>query len=113
MTVLTDALPTLWHRDADLGVFSAIRHQVICLLMATCSSCLFTRTCSTDKQGNYFKLRHTSFAVTLTAEQTLHLIIRCLNVFFNNKKLSMCFAEALGLYNVCCRCWCSTLYGVS
>lgn len=56
ITVFTDALPAVWHRDADMGIFSTVCHQVICLLVATCSSCLFTRPCSTDKQGNYSKL---------------------------------------------------------
>lgn len=56
MTVLTDALPAVWHRDANMGIFSAVRHQVIRLLMATRSSCLFACPCFTDKQGNYSRL---------------------------------------------------------
>lgn len=53
VNVLTDALPAVWHRDADVGVFSSVRHQVICLLMATRSSGLFACTRSTDEQGNF------------------------------------------------------------
>lgn len=53
VNVLTDALLAVRHRDADVGVFSSVRHQVICLLMATCSSGLFACTCSTDEQGNF------------------------------------------------------------
>lgn len=72
MTVLTDALPAVRHRDADMGVFSTVRHQVIRLLMATRSSCLFARTCSTDKQGNYSKRAVIS---------TLVVIVNILNDF--------------------------------
>lgn len=53
LTVLTDALPAVWYRDADMGVFATVCHQVICLLMATRSAGLFARTCITDKQGDY------------------------------------------------------------
>lgn len=58
--VLTDALLAVRHRDADVGVFASVRHQVICLLMATCSSGMFACTRSTDKQGNfiYFNTFH-------------------------------------------------------
>lgn len=52
LLVLTDALLAVWHRDADVGVLSPVRHQVLRLLMATRSSGLFTRTHSADKQGN-------------------------------------------------------------
>lgn len=52
-TVLTDALPALRHRDANVGIFPAVRHQILCLPVVTRSSCLFACPCSTDKQGNY------------------------------------------------------------
>lgn len=53
LTVLTDALLAVRHRDADVGVFASVRHQVIRLLVATRSSSLFACTRSTDKQGNF------------------------------------------------------------
>lgn len=53
MAILTDALPAVRYGDADVGVLSAVRHQIICLLVATRSSCLFARARPTDKQGNY------------------------------------------------------------
>lgn len=56
VTVLSDALPAVWHRDANVGIFSAVRHQVVRLLVATRSSCLFACPRSTDKQGNYSRL---------------------------------------------------------
>lgn len=52
MPILTDALPAVRHRDADMGVFPTVCHQIIRLLMATCSSCLSARACPTDKQGD-------------------------------------------------------------
>lgn len=54
LAILTDALPAVRYGDADVGVLSAVRHQIICLLVATRSSCLFARARPTDKQGNYF-----------------------------------------------------------
>lgn len=54
LTVLTDALLAVRHRDADVGVFASVRHQVIRLLMATRSSGLFACTRSTDKQGKVY-----------------------------------------------------------
>lgn len=53
MAILTDALPAVRYGDADVGVLSAVRHQIIRLLVATRSSCLFARARPTDKQGNY------------------------------------------------------------
>lgn len=53
MAILTDALPAVRYGDADVGVLSAVRHQIICLLVATRSSRLFARARPADKQGNY------------------------------------------------------------
>lgn len=58
MYVISDALPAVRLRDANMGIFSVIRHQVVRLLVATCASCLFACPCSTDKQGSCSKLAH-------------------------------------------------------
>lgn len=54
--VLTDALLALRHRNANMGILSTVCHQVLCLLMVTCTSCLLACPCSTDKQGKYRKV---------------------------------------------------------
>lgn len=54
-TVLTDALPAVRYRDANMGIFTPVCHQVVRLFVVTCSSCLFTCPCSTDEQGNSYK----------------------------------------------------------
>lgn len=53
--LMTDALPAVRYRDANMGIFSTVCHQIVRLPVVTCSSCLFARPCSTDKQGNSFK----------------------------------------------------------
>lgn len=113
--VLTDALPAVWYGDADMGVFSTVRHQVICLLMATRSTSLFARTCITDKQGDYSQCAVFSM---------FHVIAHIFNDFLGPRasaaavlcpvvdSTNMCFSVRLLLW-LCCRCWCSTLYDVS
>lgn len=115
MTVLTDALPAVWYRDADMGVFSTVRHQVICLLMATRSTSLFARTCITDKQGDYsqcavFSVFHVIANIFLdfSGPRASAAALLCPAVDSTN----MCFSVRL-LSWLCCRCWCSTLYDVS
>lgn len=63
LTVLADALPAVRHRDANVGIFSAVCHQVVRLFVVTCSTCLFTCPCSTDEQGNSSKLAVISMTV--------------------------------------------------
>lgn len=78
MTVLTDALPAVWYGDADMGVFSTVRHQVICLLMATRSASLFARTRITDKQGDY----------SLCAVFSMFLVIANIFIVFSGPRAS-------------------------
>lgn len=92
MNVLTDALLAVRYRDADVGVFSFVRHQVICLLMATCSSGLFACTRSTDEQGNFTLLYINNYCKLLS-----ELLFVQRNVFQLKKKGK----ERNGLYRAC------------
>lgn len=98
LNVLTDALLAVRHRDADVGVFSSVRHQVIRLPVATCSPGLFARTRSTDEQGtfHYYLSWIAVFAVCPDKQM----------VFIQKERKK----ERKGL---CCRYWCSTSYDVS
>lgn len=106
VNVLTDALLAIRHRDADVGVLSFVRHQVICLLMATRSSGLFACTCSTDKQGNSTLLNINNYCKLLSELLFFWLFVQK-NIFQWKKKqwLVSCLCG--------CRYWCSTLCDVS
>lgn len=109
MSLVTDALPAVWLRDANMGIFSFVRHQVVRILMVTRSSCLLACPCSADEQGNWFQTcSHSQFVA-----RCLFVYSVVLNIF--RRVLHACtlwtiFKPVLWL---CCRCWCFTLYDVS
>lgn len=105
MNVLTDALLAVRYRDADVGVFSSVRHQVICLLMATCSSGLFACTRSTDEQGNFTLLYINNYCKLLSE---LLFVQRKVFQLKKKRKRKKWLVSCL-----CCRYWCSTLCDVS
>jgi len=56
--LLIDTLPLVWIRISDMGVFSSLRHKILCLFVDTCypSSCHSNQT----KSEYYSKELHNS-----------------------------------------------------
>lgn len=55
---ISDSLPAVWERDADMGVLPRLCHSLLCVPVAACPSCMLPCQDTADQQGKIDEVSH-------------------------------------------------------